>query len=334
MSVTILQGDAIARLRELPDESAHCCVTSPPYWGLRDYGAEGQIGLEETPAEYVARLVDVFREVRRVLHKMGTAWVNLGDTYTGGRNGGVGGSSITSNRNHNAAKAAWDAQGGATHRIAPGLKPKELVGIPWRVAFALQDDGWWLRSDTVWHKPNPMPESVRDRPTRAHEYVFLLSKSRRYYYDADAIREPLRPKTLTTYGTTRKSKGNDALGGVKTDNWATDVPERKPKIGPDGKPVGANARSVWTIAQEPFAEAHFATMPRRLVERCILAGCPPGGTVLDPFGGAGTTGLVADRLGRDAVLIEINPEYCSMARRRIDSDTPLFPPVREGGGGG
>lgn len=323
VTVRLLQGDCRDLLRDLPGGSVHCCVTSPPYYGLRDYGVDGQIGLEAGPGEFVEELVAVFREVRRVLRDDGTLWLNLGDTYVGGRNGGIGSSAITSQRNHKAARAAWEKRASeGTHRRPEGLKPKDLIGIPWRVAFALQADGWWLRSDIVWHKPNPMPESVEDRPTRSHEYIFLLSKSERYWYDADAIREPLSPKSHTTYGSVRGSKGGDALGKVKSDNWSAKV--RKPRLKEDGTPAGANARDVWTVASQPFAGAHFATFPPRLIEPCVLAGCPAGGTVLDPFGGAGTTGLVADRLGRNAVLIELSPAYAQMARERIVGDAPLI----------
>lgn len=323
----LLVGDVREQLGELADGSVQTVVTSPPYWGLRDYGADGQIGLEPTPGAFVAELVDVFREVRRVLRDDGTAWVNLGDTYLGGRSGRSGTSAIVSSRNHDAANAAWRAQGGGTHRTAPGLKPKDLVGIPWRVALALQEDGWWLRSEVIWHKPNPQPENVRDRPGRAHEHVFLLAKSRRYYYDADAIRTPLKPKTLTTYGSRRRSKGTDALGRVRADRISRDLPERRPRVGDDGAPAGANKRTVWTVAQTPFLGAHFATFPPALVEPCILAGAPPGGVVLDPFAGSGTTLQVALELGRRAVGIEINPEYAAMARERCRGvQVPLIAP--------
>lgn len=345
--VTILVGDAIARLRELPDESVDCVTTSPPYWGLRDYdvpkstwadGWLGCLGLEELPSSYVAHLVEVFREVRRVLKSDGTCWVNLGDTYVGGRNGGVGTIGVTSDRNHRAARRAWEAKGGKTHRTVEGLKPKDLVGIPWMAAFALRADGWWLRSDVVWHKPNPMPESVADRPSRAHEYLFLFSKSRRYHYDADAIRTELSPKTHTTVGTTRKSKGTDALNRVASHGFAERAPERRIRTNPDGDPVGANARSVWrldeveapdvwTIASEPYPHSHFATFPTSLVRPCILAGCQPGGVVLDPFGGSGTTAEVALRLGRRAILVELNESYVPLIERRISEvQLPLIAP--------
>lgn len=285
--VQLLLGDCREVLRGMPDESVHCCVSSPPYWGLRDYDCEGQLGLERRPEEFVERMVEVFREVRRLLRADGTLWLNLGDSYA---------SSVCSNLR---------------------LKPKDLIGMPWRVAFALQADGWWLRSDTIWHKPCPMPESVTDRPTRSHEYVFLLSKSASYHYDADAVRTPLREKTLTTFGTRRQALGNDRGEFVKAHNFAMSTPERKPRLGNNGKPAGANLRSVWTIAPSPFKGAHFAIMPPKLVEPCILAGCPPGGTVLDPFCGAGTVPFVARELGRKAIGIELNASYCEIAANRL-----------------
>lgn len=324
----VLVGDVRERLADLEDESVHTVVTSPPYWNLRDYGVEGQLGLERTPAEFVAALVGVFRELRRVLRPDGTAWVNLGDTYLGGRSGRSGTSAIVSSRNHDAARAAWLAAGGGTHRSAPGLKPKDLVGIPWRTALALQDDGWWLRSEVIWHKPNPQPENVRDRPSRNHEHVFLLSKSRRYYYDADAIRTPLAEKTYTAYGTRRRSKGTDGLGRVAAHNLSRDIPERKPRVDEDGQPVGANRRTVWTVAQEPYPNAHFATFPRGLAEPCILAGAPPDGVVLDPFAGSGTTLEVALGLGRHAVGIELNPDYVHLIEERCRGvQYPLIAPA-------
>jgi DNA modification methylase len=335
-------GDCLEWMRSLPAESVHCVVTSPPYWGLRDYGVDGQLGLESSPAEYIAKLVEIMREVRRVLRRDGTLWLNLGDTYIGGRNGGIGASSITSQRNQLAARQAWVASGGRTHRAVDGLKPKDLVGIPWRVALALQADGWWLRSDIVWHKPSPMPESVRDRPSRAHEYMFLLTRSESYYYDADAIRTPLRDKTYTAHGAPpRKSKGTDALGRVAAHNIARDCPDRKPRVDAAGEPVGANARDVWrldqieapdvwTIAQEPYPHSHFATFPRALVEPCVLAGSPVGGLVLDPFAGSGTVGEVALLLGRRALLLELNPAYRPLIERRLSGvQYPLIAPGSE-----
>lgn len=292
----LYQGDALEILRQLPSGSVHTCVTSPPYWGLRDYGVEGQIGLEETPEEYVEKLVAVFREVRRVLRDDGTLWLNLGDSYTsGGR-----------------ATRAPDRKSGAREMsVRPptpfGLKPKDLVGIPWRVAFALQADGWYLRSDIIWAKPNALPESVRDRPTKAHEYIFLLSKSPRYYYDADAIREPLAETTIK-----RGSKGKyvgAARKGLKQQ------PSKNAHV--MGHPLGRNKRTVWTVSTKPFKGAHFAVFPPDLIEPCILAGSPPGGIVLDPFFGSGTTGVVAEKHGRQWIGIELNPDYIEIARGRL-----------------
>jgi site-specific DNA-methyltransferase (adenine-specific) len=264
----------------LPEQSVHCCVTSPPYFGLRDYGHDGQIGLEDTPDAYVRQLVEVFRAVRRVLRDDGTLWLNLGDSYASDKN---------------------------------------LLGIPWRVAFALQADGWYLRQDIIWHKPNPMPESVTDRCTKAHEYVFLLSKGPRYWFDAEAIAEP------ATYAP--GCGWDNAKQGDYSDTKRKAHDYREPQQPFRAIKDTRNKRSVWTIATRPFAEAHFATMAPELAETCIRAGCPTGGTVLDPFGGAGTTGLVADRLQRDAVLCELNPEYIQIAKRRIFGDAPLFAEV-------
>lgn len=302
-SATLYLGDCIETMRRLPAGSVQTCVTSPPYFGLRDYGHDGQIGLEPTPDEFVSALVAVFREVRRLLADDGTLWLNLGDSYAGGGGGNynktgktrANGCQITNVRN----RPGW--------LDAAGVKAKDLIGIPWRVAFALQADGWYLRQDIIWHKPNPMPESVRDRCTKAHEYIFLLSKSPCYYFDAEAIKEPSskfekegpRPKT--------QPNGLRADDAKKLGGFQMQVTETR------------NRRSVWTVATKPFKGAHFATFPPDLIEPCILAGCPEGGTVLDPFGGAGTTGLVATQAGRDAVLCEINPEYVEMASTRIDA---------------
>lgn len=291
MSVTVLEGDCREVLTTLPSELAQCCVTSPPYFGLRDYENGGQIGLEATPDAYVAELVAVFREVRRVLKNDGTLWLNLGDSYarTGGTDRKVSETAqVGSTRN-----TLLQIQNRTTTAAQFGAKEKNLLGIPWRVAFALQADGWYLRSDIIWHKPNAMPESVTDRPTKEHEYVFLLSKSARYFYDAEAIAE----------------QSVQRKGGVFTGAKSR------------------NARTVWPIATKPFKGAHFATMPAELVERCIKAGSAVGDMVLDPFGGAGTTGLVADQLGRDATLIELNSTYAAMARARIADDAPLFAEV-------
>ena len=310
MSVRILVGDVRDKLADLEDESVHCVVTSPPYWGLRDYGVVGQIGLEPDFRDYIATMVDVFREVRRVLRRDGTLWLNLGDTYAtrpyGDRH--------TFDPKYNGRVRA----SGYPNRSGPqnGVKHKDLLGMPWRVAFALQEDGWWLRQDIIWSKPNPMPESVTDRCTKAHEYLFLLSKSAKYYYDAKAILENCSENSHGSPNVNPGKKNVVREDGGSLGRWTeTD------------KKNGRNKRSIWAVATQPFAGAHFAAFPPALVEPCILAGCPVGGTVLDPFGGAGTTGLVADRLGRNVILIELNPEYAEMARRRIERDAGLFAKV-------
>lgn len=323
MSVRILTGDCRDVLATLPSGSAQTCVTSPPYFGLRDYGHTEQIGQEADPTAYVGAIVEVFRGVHRVLRDDGTAWLNIGDSYaattkTPGRNDagrnftGGGGNKLGSGnpgRQH------------VVKRDMEGAKPKDLLMIPARVALALQTDGWYLRSDIIWHKPNPMPESVTDRPTSAHEHVFLFSKNSRYFYDANAVRERREPDSLrrsTLYGANPSSS---KLNPDRNDGG------RGGSMGFGGNIAGRNLHNVWTIAAQPFRGAHFATMPRGLVERCILAGSRSGDTVLDPFGGAGTTGLVADRLGRSAVLIELNPAYAAMARDRVTADAGLFAEV-------
>lgn len=335
MSVTILRGDCRDVLATLPDESVHCVVTSPPYFGLRDYGVAGQIGLEPSPAAFVAELVAVFREVRRVLRTDGTCWLNLGDSYANdGKWGGhTGGKHV---------KALHCSPIGRNKRYT-GLKPKDLIGVPWLVAFALQADGWWLRQDIVWSKPNPMPESVTDRCTKAHEYLFLLSKSARYHFDAAAIAEDMAPASTSRLAQDVEAQaGSDRVPG-KTNGAMKAVGGRRRGMTPRHTPYtsscdqsgldnvsrgdGRNKRSVWTVATQPFSEAHFATFPPALIEPCVLAGCPAGGIVLDPFGGAGTTGMVADRLGRNAILIELNPEYAEMAERRIRKDGGMFADV-------
>lgn len=395
MTVRLIQGDCRDVLRTLPDASVHCVVTSPPYFGLRDYGTgtwqggdpecvhsvsgqvqdnkahgaittgvrpgcdasqchkcgaervDRQLGLECTPDEFIAIMVAVFRDVRRLLRADGTCWINMGDSYNAG-----------TNAKRVAPKTGVDVGGwndaeidGGSRVNFPGCKPKDLCGVPWMLAFALRADGWYLRQDIIWSKPNPMPESVRDRCTKAHEYLFLLSKSSRYYYDADAIAEPLAGSSIerlsqTTLGVQAGSdripgKTNGAMkavhakgrrktfrgGGVYTSGRSFDnaADPCNDSIGNTPNPSDVrNKRSVWTIATQPFKEAHFATFPPALVEPCILAGCPVGGTVLDPFGGAGTTGLVADRLQRHAILIELNPSYVELARRRIGAEAPLL----------
>jgi DNA modification methylase len=326
MSVGILMGDCLDVLATMPPESAQMCVTSPPYFGLRDYGVEGQIGLESTPDEYVAKLVAVFRDVRRVLKDDGTLWLNLGDSYAATTKGSSGkGEKQISNAGTLLADRRW--------RVPDGLKQKDLIGIPWRVAFALQADGWYLRSDIIWHKPNPMPESVTDRPTKAHEYLFLLAKSERYYYDADAVMEDAVKGAAVSEFHTGKT-GEHQLGrsstrpreSVKRGGFSgkTEAMADKGRNAFRAVVERRNRRTVWSVATQPFSGAHFATFPPALIEPCILAGSRVGDTVLDPFGGAGTTGLVADRLQRSAVLIELNPAYAKIARRRIADDAPLF----------
>lgn len=332
MSVRILQGDCRDVLRQIEGGSVHTCVTSPPYFGLRDYGVDGQIGLEASPDAFVDEMVAVFQEVKRVLRDDGTLWLNLGDSYAndgkwGGHTGGK----------H--AKALHASPIGRNKRYT-GLKPKDLIGIPWRVAFALQADGWHLRCDIIWQKANPMPESVRDRPTKSHEYIFLLTKQPRYHYEADAILEPVSPNTharlsqnvAAQVGSERANGGNKTNGnmkavgrGPKTTEAGTGVKNNESFAAAVCLPVThRNKRSVWTTSTEAFREAHFATFPPALIEPCILAGCPKGGTVLDPFFGAGTTGLVADRLQRNCIGIELNPDYIAIARRRIEGDAPLL----------
>ena len=409
MTVRIVVGDVRERLSELPDGSVHCVVTSPPYWGLRDYGVAGQIGLEPTVVEHVETVVTVFREVHRVLRVDGTVWLNYGDCYATGAGkvgkhpgGGAQGERWRGNQGAGNQPSAKPGRG-----IGPlvqpnrmpqeGLKPKDLVLMPARIALALQSDGWWVRSEIVWAKPNPMPESVRDRPTSAHEKVFLLTKSARYFYDAHAVREPAKgvsPRHRSTRDEpaspaggvskrtgrrrgkptvkTYKQRGHSRRHAGFNERW-----EHKTKTGQQA--MGANLRNVWTIAPRPYRDAHFATFPPALVEPCIKAGtsergcCPECGTpllrvaaergrrtpdasdfspagemqdiqanvdwesdceccavdpvactVLDPFAGAGTVGLVANRLGRDAILIELNPAYAQMARKRIEGDAPMF----------
>lgn len=360
--IDLRHGDVLECLSAIESDSIDCCVTSPPYWGLRDYGVDGQIGLEPTPSEFVAKMVAVFSEVRRVLKPTGTCWVNLGDSYATGA-GKVG--SYPGGGEQGAAWAGYRGTRGESPKhsagsVGPmtqpnrmpqsGLKPKDLVGIPWRVAFALQDSGWWLRQDIIWHKPNPMPESVRDRCTKAHEYIFLLTKSERYTYDHTAIMEPFiadhqagnkthkgkdaydagdekhRTKQgLVAYA--QKSsppsyKGSDFNRGKSSDGKE----QTGAKVGeaPRVEAQGRNKRSVWTISTQPTPEAHFATFPLELPETCILAGCPEGGTVLDPFSGAGTTGLAALKHGRNYIGIELNQDYIEITRKRLQKHNPLF----------
>lgn len=388
---SVHQGDCLEYLRTLPSDSVHCCVTSPPYWGLRDYGVDGQIGLEASLQEYLAILVDVFREVRRVLRPDGTCWVNLGDAYANAGKSGLHVKGASSNLGGTPNHAHMHSE-----KIPDGLKPKDLMMLPSRIALALQADGWWLRSEIIWAKPNPMPESITDRPTCAHEKVFLLAKSARYFYDADAVREPhKREWNPENNGGSIGKRGSNYLLGAHGKDRTCPVPAQK-------NPSGANKRNVWTIPTEAFPDAHFATFPRRLVEPCVKAGtsekgcCPecgapwkrvvevdrkpdtyyvtgksaakrgmglntacsgygPGGppsrqttgwrptcscppadprpcTVLDPFTGSGTTGVVALSLGRAFIGCELNPQYHLLACERVKA-AAIGMPLREMRGG-
>lgn len=329
--IIIHQGDALAVLKTLPEESVHCCVTSPPYWGLRDYGVAGQGGLEPTLGEHLAGLVEVFREVRRVLRKDGTCWVNYGDAYASSPNGrSAADTKALGNDDRTFRDKPISTVGPILfQRIGAGgtMKPKDRMLLPARVAIALHDDGWYVRDEIIWHKPNPMPSSVKDRTTPAHEMIYMLSKRQKYFYDSAVIREDC-VKTGTP-GHLAGGRGERAgiRGGLRGKAYLTpkqDLLEKRQYSGFNERwdaqadaPLTRNKRSVWTIAPAPFAEAHFATFPPKLIEPCILAGCPPGGTVLDPFFGAGTTGLVAQQHGRDCIGIELNPAYIEIAKRRL-----------------
>jgi DNA modification methylase len=319
----MLVGDVRGHLTALSAGSVHCVVTSPPYFGLRDYGVEGQIGLEATPEAYVAEMVAVFREVRRVLRDDGTLWLNLGDSYAAQRAGthmpastlaggvsGRGGAKIFRGMgNENSSPAHRDA-------AKIGLKHKDLIGIPWRVAFALQADGWYLRQDIIWHKPNPMPESVRDRCTKAHEYIFLLSKSPKHFFDSVAVQEPASSNPVSTARRGRADSSSVCSNGIKGSAF-----------GQSGRGMNAtyktetrDRRSVWSVTTRPFKEAHFATFPETLIDPCVRAGCPVAGTVLDPFMGSGTTAVVAEAAGRNSVGIELNPDYATIAAARVQAE--------------
>ena len=341
-------GDVFERLSEIPDDSIDCVVTSPPYWGLRDYGVDGQLGLEPTLTEHIETVVKYCAEIKRVLKPSGTFWLNYGDCYASSPNG------------RSAADTKSLGSDDRTFRDKPfstiqgTMKPKDLCMVPNRIAIALQDDGWWVRSEIIWAKPNPMPESVKDRPATSHEKIFLLTKTPRYYYDADAVRQGLAASSVTRLaqdidsqtGSTRayagsKTNGNMKAVGGKPMKTTRGLPPKHQKAGSHHTQIdnvergSRNLRNwepapaidqpeVWWIATKPFKDAHFATFPPALVERCIQAGCPVGGIVLDVFGGAGTTGLVAHQLQRRSILIELNPEYAAIAQSRIHNDAPLF----------
>lgn len=325
----ILNQDCIQGMQSLPDGCVNTCVTSPPYYGLRDYGHDGQIGLEDTPDAYVQKIVEVFREVKRVLRDDGTLWLNLGDSYAAQRGGShqpaetlAGGKSGKTQEGDIVNRDRFDGYNPTRNASAIGLKHKDLVGIPWRVAFALQADGWYLRQDIIWHKPNPMPESVTDRCTKAHEYIFLLSKSPRYYFDSDSIKEEASNTSIARLkrGVSNHHKNINGAPGQTPHSMG------KPRNHDPNRdvPTTRNPRSVWTITTKPFKDAHFATYPEDLIVPCILAGCPEGGLVLDPFMGAGTTALVSKKLGRNYVGFELNEEYKKIADKRLNKTLGIF----------
>ncbi|WP_418459911.1 DNA-methyltransferase [Brucella intermedia] len=340
--VTIIVDDCFAALSRLPDDSVDCIVTSPPYWGLRDYGVDGQIGLEPTLAEHLGAMMRVFSEVRRVLKPTGTCWVNYGDCYATTPNG------------RSAADVKAIGNDDRTFRDKPFstiqgvLKHKDLCMVPNRFAIALQEAGWWIRSEIIWAKPNPMPESIRDRPATSHEKIFLITKSPRYFYDKESVRQNIAASSVSRLsqdvenqiGSSRANGGRKTNGNMKAvgrvrghkrehvgfrDNWDHMTKEEQGANGRNLRNYEPAPVDVWNIATQPFSDAHFATFPPELAERCILAGCPKGGVVLDPFGGAGTTGLVAARHGRNAVLIELNPEYAEISKRRIEREWRVMP---------
>lgn len=296
----IYHGDALNILAGMKSESVDCVITSPPYWGLRDYGVDGQIGLEPTPELFIGNMRMIFEQVRRVLTGGGTLWLNLGDSYA---NSGRGGNSAV------ITGTGKDKSKGTRPKAVKGLKPKDLIGIPWRVALALRDDGWYLRQDIIWHKPNPMPESVTDRCTKSHEYIFLLTKSDKYYFDSESILEPFSDREHR--GKIKGARGSQAYAKARGN-------DRTNSGGFPQTRKGRNKRSVWSCISRPFRGAHFATFPEKLIEPCVLAGCPAGGIVLDPFFGAGTVGLVAKRHGRQYIGIELNKDYIEIAKRRIE----------------
>jgi DNA modification methylase len=310
----ILIGDVRQTLAQIADRSIQCCVTSPPYWGLRDYGHDGQIGLEQNPNDYIAELVSVFREVHRVLSDDGVLWLNLGDSYASFRDGKAIPDTVRGSNTGTLVPKGSAANRMSSSFVGTDIKHKDLVGIPWRVAFALQADGWYLRQDIIWHKPNPMPESVRDRCTKSHEYLFMLTKSARYYFNNEAIAEPSAQlgQTNIRFGGSKYGDSNDPKHATKSGNTYTDKGTR-------------NKRSVWTITTKPFREAHFAVMPEALVEPCVLATSRIDDTILDPFSGSGTVGVVALKHGRNYIGCELNDDYVAIAQRRLDSVMPSLP---------
>jgi len=325
----ILQGDCLEQLKTLPDESIQCCVTSPPYYGLRDYGCEGQIGLEATPETYVEKMVAVFREVRRVLADDGTLWLNLGDSYSSHKDCKSVGQTLakgTSREDAHVMPLGLSRVRDSRMLKREGYKNKDMIGIPWMVAFALRDDGWYLRQDIIWAKPNPMPESVTDRCTKSHEYIFLLTKSARYYYDNEAIAEPSCTFENRPDGIVREQKVLRNIKGNMSSNGVTRTTEGlNLKTQAEKTKENRNKRSVWTVATQPYKEAHFATFPQEIPRICIKAGSKPGDTILDPFCGSGTTGEVAMKLDRNFIGIELNEKYVNdLIIPRLENVDPLF----------
>lgn len=318
MTEVILVGDALEKLKLLTDCSVDCCVTSPPYFALRDYGMSDQIGIEETPDEYIERLVNVFNEVKRVLKDDGTLWVNMGDSYNG--SGKAGKNPEYQKKHTEFGKPSKHVERFGRPTSIKCLKPKDLIGIPWMLAFALRENGWFLRSDIIWSKPNPMPSSVSDRCTSSHEYIFMLSKCQKYYFDAEAIKEPCvtppKPKPKKSANNDSKTDKQGELGKQTYTGFNKRYFSKQP-------PATRNKRDVWVVPARPYAGAHFATFPPNLIEPCILAGSRDGGTVLDPFMGSGTTCMVAKQNGRGYIGIELNPEYVQLAKGRICEGTSV-----------
>ena len=318
--INFLQGDVFDNIKKLDDNTIDCVVTSPPYWGLRDYGVDGQLGLEKTYQEHIQNIVELFRAMKPKLKDSATVWLNYGDSYASTVNGTKVKDQVK-NKVQFAGKYLIEGDD-RTFRDKPfstiqgSLKPKDLVMIPNRIAIALQDDGWWIRSEIIWHKPNPMPESTKDRPTSCHEKIWLITKSKKYYYDADAIREPLASSSLTRLNQDIKNQKGSTRGngGMKSNG----------NMKPVGNMETKNKRNVWTVTTKPCKESHFATFPKDLIEPCIKAGCPENGIVFDPFGGSGTTGIVAKSLNRKAILSELNPEYIEIAKVRINKEFGMF----------
>lgn len=312
--ITIICGDALEILKALPDETVQTCVTSPPYYRLRDYGVSGQIGRENTPAEYIEHLVSVFHEVRRVLKKDGTLWLNIADSYASS------GKDIyrrKSKQVYTAMTKCWE-----------GIKAKDMIGIPWALAFALRADGWYLRSDIIWHKPNCLPEPLKDRPTKSYEHIFLLSKSPQYYYDHEAIMEPLAESTAKKY---QRRVSPDTKYAKCLPNQPNRQHIFEPRAYTNAPPM-RNKRDVWCVSANTYrTNIHFAVFPEKLIEPCILAGSPIDGIVLDPFCGSGTTGAVSKRLGRSFIGIDLNSEYCRMAKSRIEAVKESMLSIQTGG---